>query len=147
MPWATDWWARHLKTKPIVKIECGQCRNLIGEVKRDGDQLVALRRMVYPEPTVPRPQIAAPNLTELDRRRTEHDTHVLRLGASTADGRPTEVMKQNRDVPDAVAPISMFSTYCCPTHGEIAVNAEHLEQFAAKTDDTRSRKYVIPHPQ
>ncbi|MGH3966602.1 MAG: hypothetical protein ACRDTV_00360, partial [Mycobacterium sp.] len=129
------------------EIQCGKCRKLIGEIKRDGEKTMALRRMVRPEPTVPRPQIGAVHVGELDQRRAERDTHVLRPGAPTADGRATEVMKQRRDLLDAVAPVDVFSSYCCPKHGEIAVDKEHLARFAAECDDTRkvTRQYPVPY--
>jgi hypothetical protein len=161
-PEVIAWWSAHLTDRPIVVIQCAECRRRIGEIKRDGERIVALRKMVQPEPTVPRPQLAVYVKSsgdepteheveaaerELERRQAEHDTHVLRPGPSTENGRQTQVMKQRRDLADTVGPVSLFSSYCCPKHGEITVDKAHLAQFASESDNTRSvtRLYPIPY--
>jgi hypothetical protein len=146
-PWMVKWWLEHLEDHAVVVIQCGECRKRIGEIKRDGERVMALRRMVRPEPTVPKPRLAAPNEAELERRRAERDRHVLRPGPPTADGFQTEVMKQRRDLPAGVAPLDWWHSYFCPTHGEIPVDIGHLARFTSESDDTRSvtRLYPIPY--
>lgn len=58
--WMTRWWHDHLGDRPVVVVNCAhgdpQCGKRIGEIKRDGERVMALCRMVRPEPTVPKPQ-------------------------------------------------------------------------------------------
>jgi len=142
-----NWWLAHLTTKPIVVIECGQCRKPIGEIKRDGNITMALRKMTHPEPTVPDPTTnwSASSVAQLDDWRTERAQHVLKRFDDC--GVPREVMKQRRDLRGALGPIELFSSYCCPTHGEIPIDKAHLARFVAGSTDTRkkTRQYPIPY--
>jgi hypothetical protein len=150
--WMTAWWGEHLKTRPVVVIECGACREKekVGEVKRDGSVVLALKCMVFPEPTVPRPDVIVladrdePDAIRqrLDLAHADRQKHVLKPGPPTPDGRLTDVMRQNRDQPDAVGAIEMFRSYVCPEHGELPVDINDLKQFVDATDEKISvRKY------
>lgn len=141
-PWMTTWWQEHLGDRPVVVIECAECHKKIGEIKRDAQHVMALRRTRFPEPTVPRPDIIvavadeadeASALAAIEARKAERQAHVLKPGAPTADGCPTDIMKQNRQLADAVAPLSTFTSYVCPVHGELAVDVAALRAFV---DDT-----------
>jgi hypothetical protein len=142
-PWdfMVQWWTAHLEKEALVVVKCAhgepRCGKRIAEIKRDGEQTMVCRRVVRLEPTVRRPEWAdaAP----------EREQHVLRR-FDTEDG-PMEVMKQRRDLPDAVGPLEMFTKYSCPEHGEIPVDPADVADFVAQVDDTLSltqRTYWAP---
>ena len=81
---------------------------------------MALRRMVLPEPTVPRPQIGAPNAAVLQEQIEEREQHVLKRFET--DAGPMEVMKQRRDLLPVVQPLDWVPSFFCPTHGELKID-------------------------
>ena len=147
-PNVTQWWTRHLRTRPVIIIRCAQarddgkwCGKLLGEVKRDGPQTMVLRRMIHPEPTTSRPQMGAPNVGELDQRVAEREEHVLKR--YNDEGVEMEVMKKRRDLPSAVAPLETFHSYVCPEHGEIPVDVADLGAAVADAP-THNTTYWLP---
>lgn len=150
-PEIARWWADRQDRPALVVIKCARgiprCGKKIGEIKRDGEQTMALRNMVRPEPTVPRPQLGALNVSDLQDSIAERDRHVLKR-FHTPEGEQ-EVMKQRRDLPAAVGSLDWWSSYFCPQHGEIAVDSGELAEFVAHADETLSvtqRTYWPPPP-
>lgn len=135
-PWMAQWWAAHLADAPLVVVRCTQCSKdkdaaPIGEIKRDGDTVMALRRMVRPESTVPRPRIGAPNAAVLREQIEEREQHVLKH--LETDAGPMEVMKQHRDLRPVVGPLDWAPSFFCPTHGELKIDHARLTKFVADT--------------
>lgn len=137
LPWMAQWWLDHLDTAPLVAIRCGRgeppCRIAIGEVKRDGDVLMAMRKNEYPEAETrwladPSTEGLSPEIAaELAAAIAERDAGLLR---SYDDGR----MVHKRKVwPRDVALVSQLDSYVCRLHGEVEVDIAHLEQFARDT--------------
>ncbi len=147
-PSITRWWVSHADRPVLVYIKCGKpkCGRKIGEIKRDGDVVMALRKMRFPEPTVSRPRLGAPHVGALDQVEARRAEHVLKRYGT--DAGQMEVMKQRRDLPDTVGPLALWSSYVCPEHGELAADRDHLAAFVARihgdTPEGAALTYFIP---
>jgi hypothetical protein len=142
-PSYAQWWISHLRDEPLVIVRCARdkprCGKGIGEIKREGDHLMALRKMVRPGPTTPAPERnwTAQTSTELEERKAERSQHVLKRFEGE-DGVPMEVMRRRGDLAPAVGLLEWWPSYFCPKHGEISVDSGDLAKFVAKADDTQS---------
>jgi hypothetical protein len=140
-PWMTQWWLDHLDTPPAVVIRCGhpdplkperQCRNAIGEVKADGDRVLAMSRNEYPEITTDWSALAAPTVEELAAEVADRDAQVLRyVGAGPGDD--GKIVYRRTVLPREVAPVEHLSFYVCRAHGEIQVDTADLAAFVRDT--------------
>lgn len=159
-PWMAQWWIDHLDTKPIVLIRCGhredndsgakaegvECRNAIGEVKSDGDVLLAMSRNQHPEIETDWTPLAAPTEEELAAELADRHAQVLRY-LGTGPG-PGSIVYKRTALPREVAPIKHLTFYVCRMHGTVEVDCADLEAFAAealRTAPTVTRTYCPRH--
>jgi hypothetical protein len=148
-PWMAQWWLDHLDVPPLVIVRCGkldggrQCRNAVGEIKTDGEHVMAMSRDEHPETEAEWTQLAAPTASELAAELAERDAQVLRyVGDGPGAGRI--VYKRTKVSGGAVAPVSLMSCYVCRVHGPLDVNPQHLAEFASGViadTPTHSRTY------
>lgn len=135
-PWMAQWWVDHLDTKPAVVIRCGycepgkpECRNAIGEVKADGDVVLASNRNEHPEIATDWAPLGAPTVEELAAELAEREAQVLRY---TGNGPGAGgIVYRRTALPREVAPVNALGYYTCRHHGEIPVNTADLAAFVA----------------
>lgn len=142
LPWMAQWWIEHLDVPPLVVIRCGagepRCRNGIGEVKSDGERVLAMSKNEHPEIDVDWTPLAAPSVEELAAEIAERDAQALRyVGAGPGDGR---VVYKRTQLPREVAPPEDLCDYVCRQHGVIEVDVEAL-CAAVRRADTPRRTY------
>lgn len=152
LPWMTQWWLDHLNTPPAVVIRCGyraperserECRNAIGEVKIDGDHMLAMSKSAHPEVTTDWQPLAAGSPEELDALRSKRDAQVLRyVGPGPGEG--SKIVYRRRTWPHNVAPVQLFGSYVCRMHGPVEIDTADLAAFAlaaARDTPTVSQTY------
>ena len=127
-PWMAQWWLEHLDAPPLVVVRCGRgeprCRNAVGEIKVDGDRVLAMNKNEYPELDVDWTPLAAPTTEELAAEIADRDAQALRyVGAGPDNGK---IVYKRTQLPREVAPLEDLSYYVCREHGEIEVNVEAL---------------------
>lgn len=138
IPGMAQWWLEHRDTRPLVVIRCGyraegerECRNAIGEVKADGDRVLAMRKNEYPDAETrwlpdPSAQGLSPAIAEeLAAAIAERDNGVLRR---YDDG---HTVHKRRVWPRDVAPVAQLDSYVCRVHGEVEVDTAHLAAVVA----------------
>lgn len=139
-PWVQQWWLDRLDTPPLIVIRCGSggCTRTIGEVKRDGEHVIAMSKNEHPEPAVPWTPVAADTAEELDAAIAERDRNVLRSIGTGSDRKL--VFRRRPNLPRALAPVDALHTYSCREHGEVTIDVAVLAAFVADTD-TPKRTY------
>jgi hypothetical protein len=135
-----QWWLDHLDAAPAVVIRCGyrdpeapnrECRNAIGEVKTEGDRVLAMSKNEYPEITTEWTPLAAPTLEELAAEIAEREAQVLRYtGTGPGDG---SIVYKRTPLPREVAPVEDLTLYVCRVHGEVEVDTAELAAFVRET--------------
>lgn len=148
--WMAQWWLDRLDTPPLVIIRCGtaepgvgrRCRNAIGEVKRDGDRVLAMSRNEHPEIEIAWIPLAAPTVEDLAAELAERDDQALRY-VGTGPGHGSVVYKRTVG-PGEVAPVEMLSYYVCRDHGEIEANPQALAAFVEDTHAPKRTYWARP---
>jgi len=142
-PGMAEWWIAHLDQSALVVIRCGRrdaggkawCQNAIGEIKRDGDRVLAMSKNEHPESEArwladpPTEGLSDAIAEELASAIAERDTEALR---HYDDGL---IVRKRARWPSQVAPVERLHSYVCRVHGEIPVDAAKLAQYVAESDE------------
>ncbi|KZS75733.1 hypothetical protein A4G26_04895 [Mycobacterium kansasii] len=162
-PWHAEWWRTHEKMPPTLVLRCGinGCGSRVGEVKTDGDDVIALmltrfgertvtftprvteESLGFPPGTVLRDAKIGETLAEQQTRKFEElDAETIRYV-----GPDTRVAKRY-NAASVVIPIEVLGYIVCPVHGLVdvpdpdATVADIRRILAGATHATR-RQYVI----
>lgn len=162
-PWHADWWRAHESADPTLMLVCGidRCPEYVGEVKSDGDNVIALMYSRFGDRTVPfTPRISAESLgfppgtvlrnaktgetlaQQQQRRFDELDAETLRYV-----GDSTRVAKHYTAKPTAM-PLEVIGHVLCPHHGVVDLPdpdalVANLRAFLAETRHASRRRYLM----
>lgn len=146
-PWMAQWWLDHLDVPPLLVIRCGsgkpRCRNAVGEIKRDGDRVLAMNKNEYPELDVDWTPLAAPTVEELAAEIAERDAQALRY-VGHGPGDDSKIVYKRTALPREVAPLEDLCDYVCREHGVVEVDVEALAAAVREADTPRRTYWATP---